>query len=62
MENVAGLNGTLKSTLIALVADEEKLKDDGAKLEINAQDIQREKDELKSELLLLITPTHGKFA
>lgn len=62
MENVAGLNGTLKSTLIALVADEEKVKDDGAKLEINAQDIQREKDELKSELLLLITPTHGKFA
>ena len=62
MENVAGLDGTLKSMLIALVADEEKVKDDGAKLEINAQDIQREKDELKSELLLLITPTHGKFA
>lgn len=48
--------------LIALVADEEKVKDDGAKLEINTQDIKRKKDELKSELLLLITPTHGKIA
>ena len=62
MKNVAGLNSTLKSMLIALVADEEKVKDDGAKLEVNTQDIKRKKDELKSELLLLITPTHGKIA
>lgn len=62
VKNIAGINGALESMRIALVTDEEKVKEDDAKLEISSQDMQRKKDELKIELLLLITPTHGKFS
>ena len=62
VKNIAGLNGALISMRIALVTDEEKVTEDSAKVGGSSQDMQRKKDELKSKLLLLITPTDGEFS
>ena len=45
--------------LIALVADEEKVKEDSENLEIRFQDMHRAIDELQSKISLLVTPTNG---